>query len=66
MKIKKNRGKSSLRLQAIQSSELKSQPSTDLNLFLRSLAAADEQVRAPKQALEIYEQIPRNNSKIDY
>lgn len=43
------------RLQAIQQ-QFKSQPSIDLNL-LRSLATADEQVRAPKQALEIYEQI---------
>ena len=43
------------RLQAIQQ-QLKSQPSSDLNL-LRSLAVAEEQVRSPKLALEVYEQI---------
>jgi tetratricopeptide (TPR) repeat protein len=42
------------RLQAIQ--QMKSQPSADLNL-LRSLATAFEQVRSPKLALEVYQQI---------
>lgn len=43
------------RLQAIQQ-QIKAQPSVNLNL-LRSLGAAFEQVRLPKAAIEIYEQI---------